>query len=319
MDDDAATVRRYDKRTSAATTPCALGWIREVYPDAIAYRTVPGGLRGLGFVLVIALAAPFVTMLVGYAVIGWTDLPFENWRVAVDCLPLLAAVVLVMAAGIALLARCFGIGFCAPEDLPIIFDRKHRKVYRMLLENAGSMFRRPSIFACEYEWDLVDAEHRHYQDEHSDADRSHVLMFVVRKRHDAATVIDRFAFPAGGIEKTQVAAAWEHIRRFMQEDGPHVPTRDEPLARPAAPVSWWGGLHAVGVFERPYFMTHWRIRPLFALISLPLLPLSLSLQLLWGTGHYLSAKKAIPVRWPRIVVERIGLPLSGDIVERAAA
>ena len=49
-----------------------------------------------------------------------------------------------------------------PRDLPIAFDRKNRKVYRMLREERPGfvgLFQRWKIFSHEYRWDLVDAEH----------------------------------------------------------------------------------------------------------------------------------------------------------------
>ena len=58
---------------------------------------------------------------------------------------------------------------------------------------------------------------------------------------DDPTVIDSFEV-GNGMAQTEnlVAPMYEHIRRFMQEGGPHLPTPDGPLdGRKEQKPTWW--------------------------------------------------------------------------------
>lgn len=115
-----------------------------------------------------------------------------------------------------------------PVDEPIIFDRKHSKIYRIFRESfvgwRGLFMRWPLRFS-EHDWDLVDAEHQTIVATNgSTIMRYHALMFLVRKSQndfslDASFIVGN----SSQMGELTVPAVWEHIRRFMEENGPHLP------------------------------------------------------------------------------------------------
>jgi hypothetical protein len=315
--------RRYDKQTRAADKPCALGWIRQVYPDAIEYRTMTKSLHGIGVICAALIGLPLIFIGLGCAFIGVSAIPFDGFTSVLKCLLVLALSALVVFGGAHVVRMSIETDLFLPEDLPILFDRKHRKVCRLLREEPAGLagvFRWPRIVAREYEWDLVDAEYRLYRDEENPSGpEDHALTFLVRKSRDEATPIDRFnVADTRTLGKGLVDPMWEHIRRFMEDGGPHLPDPAERLAAPEAPGSISTSMRAVGLLD-PLRYKRWKKAPVLGVLSLLFAPVTLPLLLLWGVGHYLSARTAIPVRWPDIVTERVGLPMAGRHSTNGAA
>ena len=201
-----------------------------------------------------------------------------------------------------------------PCDLPIIFDRKHRKVYRILREEQAGivgMFEPWPVKCCEYEWDLVDAE---YEAEAfttgATVNRNHYLMFLVRKSAEDATIIDSFQIGnAMLMNEAIVAGMWEHIRRFMEQGGPHLPSPDEPLAyKRRDQPTWWEACGTVSVWGSKY-KQRWREETLRAVVAHVLFFVSIPAGLVIGTGNWLAHKTAVDVDWPDEVKERVGPPV----------
>ncbi|MCP5787385.1 hypothetical protein NL329_31185, partial [Klebsiella pneumoniae] len=65
--------------------------------------------------------------------------------------------------------------------------------------------------------------------------------FVVRQSADDPTIIDSFEVGNGLAQgEEMVAPMYEHIRRFMQAGGPHLPHPAEPLdERGHDTPTWW--------------------------------------------------------------------------------
>jgi hypothetical protein len=91
----------------------------------------------------------------------------------------------------------------------------------------------------------------------------------------------------------------------MEDGGPHLPTKNEPLARQNPPQSWWQCCGEVGAFGPRYFH-FWRAQPFFTLIHHLIFPLSLPMNLLWGTGNWLTYKTGFNVDWPTEVKQAVG-------------
>ncbi len=198
--------------------------------------------------------------------------------------------------------------FC-PQDEPVIFDRKHRKVYRLFREThpgIKGLFKRWPMRACEYEWDLIDVEHNAVLiTTGSTVTRRHSLVFIVRRSASDPTIIDSFNIgnPMLLGEQT-VAPVWEHIRRFMEEDGSHLPP-GEALAPAEGPKTLWQSLGAVGPVG-PNYRQWWRDNPGIMVIMHLMFPLFLPLFLFTGFFNWLSNKTAIKVAWPHEVTQRVG-------------
>lgn len=257
-------LRHFDKRQSASRTPAALGWIKATYPDAIEYTSKTASLKGLAFVGA-CVFGPIITIAGG----ALASLPFRHSDESFWSFIFLSGMAVLgsgfILAGLWLAAFFLRIDFFHLSDQPVLFDRKHRRVYRLFSEMpAGKLgvFKPWPIRACVYEWDLIDAEH-HMESvmTGATATSNHFLMFAVRKSANDPTIVDSFQIGNSmDLNEGLTAAMWEHIRRFMEENGPHLPTPDEPLANQAPPLNWWQGLATTGVFG-PGYLGRWRKQP----------------------------------------------------------
>jgi hypothetical protein len=150
-------VKRYTKMEQFCAPVTALGLIKAKYPDAIVYTGITNELRGQMF---------FIGVLVGAFGIGLGQLylfdllergferTFNKIFIVVACL--------FIFIGIYSFLRATRFEFFRPEDEPVIFDRKRRKVYRIFREEHPGfkgLFKCWPMRAAEYEWDLIDAEH----------------------------------------------------------------------------------------------------------------------------------------------------------------
>ncbi len=234
----------------------------------------------------------------------------EGWIVGFGLLVLLPISAIFLAVGVYAFLKGWHETIRQPEDRPIIFDRKHRKVYRVMREEYRSfkdMFRPWPVMVCEYDWDLVDGEHNaEIYTTGGTVARNHYLMFAVRKSEDDPTIIDSFEV-GNSMESGEelVSCMWEHIRRFMEARGPHLPTPDEPLAERPPIESWWQAMGDVGPYG-PKLGHWWRDMPALTIFMLIIMPVMLPVYLLWGTGNWLSRKTAVKIEWPRQVLEAVG-------------
>ena len=103
---------------------------------------------------------------------------------------------------------------------------------------------------------------------------------------------------------------WEHIRRYMNENGPALPW-GEQLADTSVPVTWWDSLGAVSVFG-PGYIKRWRESWGWMLIMHLLSPLMLPLAILMATTNWVSYKTAYPVAWPQEILDKVGPPLTPE-------
>lgn len=327
------TLRRFDKTTNASVTAQAFGWIKATYSEAIEYAGqkhdlegmilvgtfmfFPGGLTGVGmalfsiFKLNVPSAGLFILLIA---------LPFTYW---ITLFPLRHV-------------------WRTPRDLPIIFDRANRRVYRMARQvepGLKGLIKPWPVNALAYEWDLIDAEH------HSElvgspntARRLHRLVFRVRKSADDPTIIDSFEIGNGMAQgEEMIAPMYEHIRRFMEERGPHLPHPDEPLdERIIDKPTWWQACGRAGPWGDSY-LKWWRQDKFMSVLHHVIVGFSLfiytavwfkadhfewwhwvigfgfawiSLSMVWGqgTGIWLMAHTSYLLDWPRAVHEAIGQP-----------
>lgn len=296
-------VKRFNKEDVASTNVTALGLIKTRYRHAIEYTGIATTVRGLlifwgvvGGGVSIFFGQLFLLDLVGRGLESTFDQVFSFF----SCV--------FIVVGIYFLLTAIRAEFFRPEDEPIIFDRKHRKVYRLFREvHPGpiGLFKRWSIHAAEYEWDLIDAEHNAVlMTTGASVMRFHSLMFIVRKSATDPTIID--SFPVGSaiqLGELSVATVWEHIRRFMENDGPHLPP-GESLNVDKPPRTLWESLAQVGPVGPNYAAT-WKSWPLVMVFYHLLFPFFVPLFFFWGVFNWLSYKTATPVAWPKEVVNAV--------------
>lgn len=297
-------VQRYEKRESVHRNPQALGWIKATYQDAIEYTSKTKDLRGLAFFWAVFSGPSLVAVSVLFM---YGAFQFDDWFTWMLFPP---GAVIFFCMGTWLGALMLRADLFHLSDQPIIFDRKHRKVYRLFNEMPSGLlgiFKPWPVHACAYDWDLIDAEHNaEGVITGATATTNHFLMFAVRKSASDPTIIDSFQIAnAMSLSDGLTDAMWEHIRRFMEEGGPHLPTPNEPLASQEKPPTWWQSLGASGCFGPGYFR-RWRSLPGFMILMHMVLPLSVPMYLLWGTGNWLSYKTEIKIGWPGEVLAAVG-------------
>ncbi|WP_137938738.1 DUF6708 domain-containing protein [Chitinivorax sp. B] len=298
-------LRRFSKHEAAADGALTLGWIKALYQDAIEYTGMRQDMEGVQFFAAVLTSMCGIIGIGSYIyLLGLLDA--SVWELLILSI-FLFITISMGAAAVRVAFRC-------PADLPIIFDRRHRKVYRILREHPpglkGNLLPWP-VKIVEYDWDLIDVEHNaEMYTTGNTLLRNHFLMFLVRKSADDPTIIDSFQLTSGlSMTEAMVPQVWEHVRRFMEDNGPHLPNQADPLASKGRRQSWWQACGEVGPFGAKY-LWWWRHHTLITLFEHLILPILLPLLINWiqGTGKWLFHKTAIEIDWPDEVKQRIGQP-----------
>jgi hypothetical protein len=309
----------YARDQRAADEATSGGWIRGTYPHAIEYTTSAKSLRGVAFLLGgLGTAAGAVFMCV-LSLKGMLH-ALRNQPHWTDFIVDIPGFLIFLAAGIWAL-RFFGrLEFFHPIDLPILFDRQRRKVYRLVeeLDAQGKPLRRGQVL--EHDWDDIVAEHHvSTATTGSSVQRHHTLVLMVRDKNSGdfkgeitpenlPPYVDGFGLgDAKVLSEYTTPRVWEHVRRYMEENGPALPP-GEALADTTLPTSWWQSLGAVSVFG-PGYGKRWQHTPFMMGVMHLLLPLMLPLAILMATTNWLSYKTAYPVHWPADILQKIGAPL----------
>ena len=303
-------VKRFDKRTRAHESGMSMGWVKRTYVDAIECTRAGDGARGLAFFWV-------CVFVFGFGGVGSWML-YTVWQNAdlVEYLMSLFLVAMVVAAVTVIPLWGIRAELFAPEDLPVIFDRKHRKVYqitRYTQPGVEGLFKPWPTVALEYDWDLVDAQ-LNVQTAVGPgiAKRQHSLWFIVRRSTEDDTPIDAFTLGNPFVLNEGLASAfYEHIRRFMEEGGRHV-VRGEPLAKVLRPKTIREGIAQVSPLRGRSFFRWVSEEPFYAFVLAVASPAYLIMLPLWGIGNYLAYKTSTPVQWPQEVLDAVGEPPAGQ-------
>jgi hypothetical protein len=211
-----------------------------------------------------------------------------------------------------------------PEDEPILFDRKHRKIYCLIAPMDGSSergwarFRSIPLQAVEYDWDYVTAEHRvQLTGTGQSVSRIHQLVLVVRDRRKPGAdepygrLLDEFSVGnSASFGEVSVGMWWEHLRRYMQTNGPALP-EGEVLQLFERPKNLWQSMGVVSPFG-PRFMWWWRNARFPTILILLCFPFTLPFSFGWSICNWISHMTMRKVIWPQEVRDRIG-----RVIERA--
>lgn len=296
-------VKRYKKDEVAAPNVTAIGLIKSSYVDAIEYTGISNHVRGL----VIFFGVFAACGLIGLGQLFLFDLIDKGLERFFDQILAFFSCVFI-GLGLYFLFSAIRIEFFRPEDEPIIFDRKHRKIFRLFRQvhpGLTGLFKRWPIYAAEYDWDLIDAEHQAVlTTTGSSAMRYHSLVFIVRKSAENPTIIDSFQIGnTVQLGELSVPLVWEHIRCFMEQAGPHLPP-GECLNVNKPPKTLWESWIEVGPVGPAYTRT-WKSVPFFMVVYHLLFPLFVPLFFFWGIFNWLSYKTATPIAWPQEVLDAI--------------
>lgn len=311
-----------DKRAAYEAT--SGGWIRGLHAHALEYTTSAKSLRGVVFLMGgvgTASVCAFMCWLVSLVI--WSRFFVEGSPDWFDYCVVIPSFLIFLAVGLWALHYFSRLEFFLPLDLPILFDRQRRKVYRLVedLDDNGKPKRRGQALVIEHDWDDIVAEHHvSTATTGSSAQRHHTLVLMVRDKnpgdfhgsitpHNLPPYSDGFGLGDGKVlSEFTTPRVWEHVRRYMNEGGPPLPP-GEQLADTTVPVTWWDSLGAVSVFG-PGYIRRWRDSWGWMLIMHLLSPLMLPLAVLMATTNWLSYKTAYPVHWPQEILDKVGPPLT---------
>lgn len=287
------------------------GWVKGVYLNALEYTSSPKGTRGTAFLLG-GVGTAVVSGFAAYSGLGFFDVASPGWF---DYLFVLPSSLAFLYVGFWAL-RFFGrMEFFRPQDLPIIFDRKRRKVYRLIESRELDTRGKPHVKVLEHDWDDIVAEHHVVTlATGSSAQRHHSLVLMVRGEgvlkepggnvEDSIIYVDGFGLgDAKVLSEFSVPRVWEHVRRYMNEGGPALPS-GEAIADSMLPNSWWDSLGAVSVFGSGYLI-RWSQQPFMMLLIHALLPLFLPLAILMASANWLSYKTSYSVQWPQDILKEL--------------
>jgi hypothetical protein len=321
----------YASDQPAAKESTTGGWVRGVYPSALEYTTSAKSLRGVVFLIGgvgCALGAGFMcTLLAAGMLHALNNEP--RWTDFVVSAPGFLAFVAASLWALRFFSR---MEFFLPIDLPIVFDRQRRKVYRLTedLDEHGKPKQRGRGVVIEHDWDDIVAEHHvSTTTTGSSAQRHHTLVLMVRDKNpgdfkgpitptNLPPYVDGFGLgDAKVLSEFSTPRVWEHVRRYMNENGPALPP-GEQLADTSVPVTWWDSLGAVSVFG-PGYAKRWHDSPILMVFMHLLSPLMFPLAILMATTHWASYKTAYPVQWPQEVLDKIGLPVQSQSTELRGA
>lgn len=291
-------VKRYKKDQQASDAPEVMDLVGQQYVEAIAYSAKSSGLRGMA--LLTALTA---NLILGYLLLDLLDR--QSWRIQSYMAFVMFSCGIVFFWLFAIRMELF-----RPLDEPTIFDRKHRKVYHLFCEaqpGLFGLFKPWPLRVCEYDWDLIDVEHNATMvTTGATVRRDHALIFIVRRSADDPTIIDSFNIGNSVVmplDRT-VDGVWEHIRRFMEEQGPHLPP-GAGLAPPNTMPGLWQRWRKLLPWSPEYRMW-WREFPGTMVVGHILLPFTVAYAVFLTFFSWLSDKTSKPVVWPAEVLERLG-------------
>jgi hypothetical protein len=296
-------VKRFKKRQSADAHAISLGLIKDVHSNAIEYTGISGSARGL--MIFLCLLGAGVSLWVGYDNLMVTLRDGVHGFFDLSMILISACFIYV---GLHMGIKGVRFELFRPIDEPTIFDRKNRKVYRIFRESyagwRGLWMRWPMKYA-EYDWDLVDAEHQaSLSTTGSTLMRYHGLIFLVRKSSDDPTIVGSFAIGNNlQMGELTVPAVWEHIRRFMESDGPHLPI-GEVLKKIDPPETLLQCLAATGPYGKN-FRGWWRHYTGLMILAIVFFPLVFPSLTLLGIFTWLGYKTSIPIKWPKHVQDAI--------------
>lgn len=318
-------VTRFKRRTRCSDNPTALNTLRAIYPDALELMGPSSStqLRGLTLFWVLVLLGICVFSLLitpqhirdgirlgGYAL--WESIIISSlgawilWRFCLRPIPYLLRTDLF-----------------APDNQPLIFDRQNQRVYRLFDPNQGSTkgrwwTRAPlPLQGVEYHWGCITAEHRvQLITRGNSVTRVHGLVLVARdfpkKNEPQGRLLDEFPVASSMVlGETTVPRLWEHIRRYMEDNGPALP-EGEALQIDERPITLWQSLGVVSPFG-PQFLRWWRDSRFMTILVFIGLPITFPAFTLWGVGNWLSHKTTRPTVWPKEVHKRIGQPIQTSL------
>ncbi|QBI04603.1 DUF6708 domain-containing protein [Pseudoduganella albidiflava] len=244
---ETGVIARFSKKKPASQVATSFSLVKKTYPDAVELTGTPPGTRGM-----LLLSGCFGVAIGVVSANQIVENFFGNAELRVAHIITSIGYLAIIVAAIYLTTLCMRLELFKPEDEPIIFDRRHRKVYRVFMDSNLSwkgLFQPWPVRVAEHDWDLTVAEHHVSVDANTATiSRVHALIFQVRKSRANAEIVDGFSVGSSlQLGELTVPVVWEYIRRFMEENGEHLPN-GEHVIEIKKPASLWESILAVGLY-----------------------------------------------------------------------
>jgi hypothetical protein len=298
-------IKKFKKNKSYSESGISLNLIKNSFENALEYKGIADGVRGLlMFISTVCLIFILYTVFdLARFSIRWPN----DWAKHIG---LLLYASIAIPFGVYFFLKNLRFEIFRPQDEPVIFDRKNRKVYRIFREVVPGwkgLLKRWPLRSAIYEWDLVDAEHHATVIANtSTVSRNHALVIIVRNSRTDPSIKDSFTIGSGQLGEVTVPAVYEHIRKFMEEDGPHMPPT-EIISPVVHPSTIWQCLASVGPYGEN-FKTLWNDHKIWLAIIIIFYPLLFFIMTPIGIFSWISYKTAIPIRWSQEIMDAVGKP-----------
>ncbi|QFZ83436.1 hypothetical protein GFK26_12000 [Variovorax paradoxus] len=318
--DDAAAAplsgvqRRFSRKERASGKPSALGNVYAVYPDAIQLMEPSSSaqLRGAGLMAFLFMSGLCITGTYGLLKLAGEQI-IDGQFGMLDFVFTALPVGFVLFVARHWIVAAWHLDMFSADNQPTIFDRKHRKVYRLFTPLDGSADKwsqklKPiHLQMTTHDWDDIRAEYRaELVTSGKTVSRIHRLVMIVRGRgKDADKTAEEFNIGNSmAMGPNTVPMLWEHIRRFMEERGPGVP-EGEPLQNFERPKNLWQSMGVVSPFG-PKFGWWWEAGKFPVVLILVAFPFTLPFFTVWAICNWISHMTMRKTIWPDEVHRRIG-------------
>lgn len=302
-DNIAGVVTSFPKKISASNSGKSFGLIKNIFSDALEYKGIADGTRGI-LLFLGTVTFIFILVTILYQLEGSIKRP-NLWGSHV-ILFIYASITLPF--GLYFFLKNLRLELFRPVDEPIIFDRKNRKVYRIFREVTPGwkgLLKKWPLKSSTYDWELIDAEHHaSVVANTSTISRIHALVFIVRRSTTDPIIQDSFTLGNGLLGEVSVPSVYEHIRKFMEDQGPHTPP-GETISATIYPSTIWQCLASVG----PYgdnFKLLWNQHKIWLAVIFIFYPILFFIMTSVGIFAWLSYKTARPIKWPQEIKDAIG-------------
>lgn len=299
-------IEKFTKNKSYSKSGISLNLIKNSFENALEYKGIADGTRGvLLFIATVCLIFILYTVfdLARFSII-WPN----DW---IKHIGLFLYASVAVPFGIYFFIKNLRFELFRPQDEPVIFDRKNRKVYRIFREVVPGwkgLCKKWPLRSAIYDWDIVHAEHHATVIANtSTVSRNHALVLIVRNSRTDSNIKDSFTIGSGQLGEVTVPALYEHIRKFMEEDGPHTPPA-EIISPVVYPTTIWECLASVGPYGEN-FKTLWNDHKIWLTMIIIFYPILFFIMTPIGIFSWISYKTAIPIRWSQEITEAIGKPM----------
>lgn len=216
--------RTFSRTQAACENPHANGLINAVYLNAIEICGNLGSVKGLGVLFGSMALAAVVAMVIAMKMVLTPDMTHPNPNMHVIQVEdaifafFILLVALLAAVGAAIFLRR---DIFTYRDEPILFNRRTRKVHFFRRRiNMMRPFSPWPVVVDTYDWECMRGEINGGGVLIGSVPMLRYWLYLaVNDKPDSKRVIDRFVVGIAFREQYLLAALWEHIRRYMEEDG----------------------------------------------------------------------------------------------------